>query len=201
MPIDVTRLIRRSTGVFYTPGVRLPVQSHLPREYRMTLRSTRARVTGFTLVELLITLMIATILMTLAVPQFTSLVANSRLTTQSNDMIAAINFARSTAIKRNGSVFLCRASSATATDCVTSQAQWTHWIIRTGAGNVVRRGTINTHGGKLRVTSGASPMTPWSSVRTDSAGRTARCSELRRAPAPPTAPAPPRTASRSAPAR
>jgi type IV fimbrial biogenesis protein FimT len=119
----------------------------------MTLRSTRARVTGFTLVELLITLMIATILTTLAVPQFRSLVASNRLTTQSNDVIAAINFARSTAIKRNGSVFLCRAASDTATDCVTSQAQWTHWIVRTGAGNVIRRGTINTHGGKLRVTS------------------------------------------------
>jgi type IV fimbrial biogenesis protein FimT len=119
----------------------------------MTLTTPRARVTGFTIVELLITVMIATILMTMAVPQFTRMVASNRLITQSNDLIAAMNFARSTAIKRNGSVFLCRASSATATDCVTSQAQWQHWIVRTGAGNVLRRGMINTHGGKLRVSS------------------------------------------------
>jgi type IV fimbrial biogenesis protein FimT len=119
----------------------------------MTLTPPRHRHRGFTFVELMITVMVAAILMTLAVPQFRSVIASTRLTTQSNDLVAALNFARSTAIKRNGSVSLCRTSSATDTACATSQAEWAHWIVRTSAGNVLRRGSINTHGGTLKVSS------------------------------------------------
>ena len=59
---------------------------------------------GFTLVELMVTLSIAAILMTMAVPSFTTITQNSRLTTQANQFVAAMNLARSEAVKRNAAI-------------------------------------------------------------------------------------------------
>ena len=59
---------------------------------------------GFTLIELLITLVIAAILVTVAVPNFSGLVQNNRLITQTNNLIADLNFARSEAIKRKTAI-------------------------------------------------------------------------------------------------
>jgi type IV fimbrial biogenesis protein FimT len=117
------------------------------------LSVTRLMNSGFTMVELMVTIMVAAILMIAAVPSFTNTMVSSRLTTQSNDIVAAINYARSDAIKRNGSVSLCRADSDTATACVGSSGAWTFWIVRTSAGDILRRGTINTYSNKVRVSS------------------------------------------------
>jgi len=59
---------------------------------------------GFTLIELLITLLIAAILVTIAIPNFSGLIQNNRIITQTNDLIADLNFARSEAIKRGSEV-------------------------------------------------------------------------------------------------
>jgi len=65
---------------------------------------------GFTLVELIITLAIASILLSMAVPSFTTTIKNNRLTTQANELISSINYARSEAIRRGTSVSLTSAS-------------------------------------------------------------------------------------------
>jgi type IV fimbrial biogenesis protein FimT len=79
--------------------------------------------------------------------------ASNRLTTQANDMVGAMNFARSEAIKRNASISLCRVGTAADTDCVTSRGNWENWIVRTGGGTVIRRGTIDTFNNTLVVQS------------------------------------------------
>lgn len=107
---------------------------------------------GFTLVELMVTVAVAAVLLAVAVPSFTQMIVSGRLTTQSNDMLAAINLARSEAIKRNASVTLCRAA-ANATTCATTAGVWQNWIVRTATGTVVREGTINTFNGTLVVRS------------------------------------------------
>ena len=60
--------------------------------------------TGFTLIELMITLAMVSLLMTLGIPSFNEAIRNNRLTTYTNDLVTALNLARSEAVKRNISV-------------------------------------------------------------------------------------------------
>lgn len=55
---------------------------------------------GFTLVEVVVTLAVAGIIIGMAIPSFRELIANSRLTTTTNNLVASISYARSEAIKR-----------------------------------------------------------------------------------------------------
>lgn len=82
---------------------------------------------GFTLIELIITLTVAAILMTIAAPSMWGFLANSRVTSQTNDLISDIAFARSEAIKRNGTVVICKSdnpTAATPTCNATSSDPW-----------------------------------------------------------------------------
>jgi len=62
---------------------------------------------GFTLIELMITLAIAAILLTVAVPSFQSLIENNRLATNVNQVITILHYLKSEAVKRNVAVSLC----------------------------------------------------------------------------------------------
>lgn len=104
------------------------------------------------MIELLTTLTVAGVLLAVAAPSFRTMTVNSRLTTQSTDVISAINFARSEAIKRNTTIWFCRAASEIAAKCDTG-AEWQFWIVRTAAGTVIRRGVIPTYGNTLTVDS------------------------------------------------
>ncbi|WP_311221645.1 MULTISPECIES: GspH/FimT family pseudopilin [unclassified Acidovorax] len=61
---------------------------------------------GFTLIELMVTIAIAAVLMTLAAPSFVSFLRNSELTSTTNSLVAAIGAARTEAMKRNFSAFV-----------------------------------------------------------------------------------------------
>lgn len=71
---------------------------------------------GFTLIELLVTIAIAAIMLTVAVPSFRDFILNSRMATQSNDLVLALTYAKSEAVKRNSSINVCKAADA-ATNC------------------------------------------------------------------------------------
>lgn len=55
---------------------------------------------GFTLIELMVTLAMVAILMTVAVPSFTTFQRNAELTSFSNSLLSGINAARGEAMKR-----------------------------------------------------------------------------------------------------
>ena len=59
---------------------------------------------GFTLIELLITIAIAAIVLGIAIPSFIPTITSNRLTTSANELVTALNFARSEAVKRSVSV-------------------------------------------------------------------------------------------------
>lgn len=67
----------------------------------------RATARGFTLVELMVTIAVASVLVVIAVPSFRNLTVSNALTTASNDLVGALNLARIEAIKRNASVQFC----------------------------------------------------------------------------------------------
>lgn len=120
-----------------------------------TQESSRHRAArGFTIVELMMTLIVAGILAALAAPSFTGIIMSSRLAAATNDLVSGIQIARSEAIKRNAAVQFCRTASDVATTCANNTGAWTHWIVRTQAGDdIIRRGMVNPHGGTLTVKS------------------------------------------------
>ncbi len=81
---------------------------------------------GFTLFELIITLAIAAVVVGVAAPSFSTMIQDNRLSSQSLDFVAALNLARSEAIKRRVRVALCK--SANGLDCVVDgEDSSTHW--------------------------------------------------------------------------
>jgi type IV fimbrial biogenesis protein FimT len=73
----------------------------------------RNKYSGFTLVELIVTLTIAGILLALVVPSFFTFLASNRLTTQANELMADLNMARSEAVKRANNAGVCASNGGT----------------------------------------------------------------------------------------
>jgi len=73
-------------------------------------------VKGFTLMELMMTLSIAAILLTVAVPSYNTFTQNSKITKQVNLLAVAVNTARGEAAKRGVTVVLCQSDAPTVAD-------------------------------------------------------------------------------------
>jgi type IV fimbrial biogenesis protein FimT len=107
---------------------------------------------GFTLIELMFAIFIGAILIMIAVPSFRSTIASNRLAAQTNELIGAINFARSEAITRNANQQFCRTNTEAANVCSGGAGNWNFWIVRNTVTNeIARRGAINTFGGNIVV--------------------------------------------------
>ena len=77
------------------------------------MNRNRHTTSGFTLIELIVTMAIAAILLTQAVPSFRTMIANNRITSQINELVTAINMGRSEAAKLNTTVILCGSANPT----------------------------------------------------------------------------------------
>lgn len=62
---------------------------------------------GFTLLELMITIAVAAILVTIAIPSYRGVVQSNAMVTQVNDLVGDLVYARSEAITRGRSVSIC----------------------------------------------------------------------------------------------
>lgn len=83
---------------------------------------------GVTLIELLIAISIVAVLTVVAAPSLSGLIWQSRISSQVNDLVGAINLARSEAVKRGTGVTLCRSDDQSS--CAVGAAGWeTGWIV------------------------------------------------------------------------
>jgi prepilin-type N-terminal cleavage/methylation domain-containing protein len=81
---------------------------------------------GFSLVELLVVIGIGGILLASALPAIGEYLRNNRLTSQTNTLVATINFARGEAITRNQNVFISARDMSNATN--TWGKGWEVWV-------------------------------------------------------------------------
>jgi type IV fimbrial biogenesis protein FimT len=99
----------------------------------MTLSANK----GMTLVDLIIGLAVATIVLSFALPSFSTLSMNNQITTNTNDFISSLAVARSEALKRVGRVTVCK--SADGASCTGSGGWEQGWIIFPDADNDAAR--------------------------------------------------------------
>jgi type IV fimbrial biogenesis protein FimT len=78
---------------------------------------------GFTLYELMITLLIVGVVLTLGMPNLTAFSQNSRITSTANDLHAAFQVARSEAARAKANITIC-ASSNSMTAAADCQGNW-----------------------------------------------------------------------------
>lgn len=85
---------------------------------------------GFTMIELMITIVVIGIALSLAVPGFSSFIRENRATSQANELLVGLTFARSEAIKRGRPVAICASNDSTsANPTCTGNNDWTvGWI-------------------------------------------------------------------------
>lgn len=97
--------------------------------------SREMRSAGFTLIELMVTIAVMAILLSIAVPSFNEVMLGTKLSSYANNLSSSALLARSEAIKRNAPVTLCVSSSGAA--CGTGS--WEQgWVVITGT-NVLHR--------------------------------------------------------------
>jgi type IV fimbrial biogenesis protein FimT len=95
---------------------------------KQVFRHRRQGQRGFTLVELVFTLLIAALLLSIGVPSFQSQIRNNRLSAAANDLVAAFAFAKSETIGRSDFVSLCQFDTSTQ-NCATSGGWEQGWMV------------------------------------------------------------------------
>lgn len=112
------------------------------------------RNSGFTLIELMVTLAVTAIVLSIAIPSFNSMVLDNRSLALGGELASAINFARAEAVKRSSKVSIC--PSLNGEVCLGADDWAKGWIVFTDSapadstatatiGTVLRHwGDINT---------------------------------------------------------
>jgi type IV fimbrial biogenesis protein FimT len=88
----------------------------------------KAKHSGFTLVELMVTVAMVAILASLAVPSFRILLVNRTVQAASESLIEDMRLARSEALKRSTRTVICRSTDSST--CVGAAGSWSDgWIV------------------------------------------------------------------------
>ena len=105
---------------------------------------------GFTLMELLVTMAIAAILVSMAVPSFQAFFSRNRIATVTNDFMSSINFARSEAVKGGAITTMCMMSTSLVNTCSTTNTGWSNgwiiWVDRNGDSTMQASELLRSHG-------------------------------------------------------
>ncbi len=98
--------------------------------HNFIMRTNPVRQSGFSLIELMVTAVIAVVLVGFAVPSFQGMIMGGALTVGANDFVSGLQLARSEAVKRGGRVTVCKSSSTTVLAPSCDGSTWGDgWII------------------------------------------------------------------------
>jgi len=94
---------------------------------------------GVSMIELLVTVSIAAVLAAIAVPNMSGLMADARLSSQTDLLIATLNGARLEAVRQRANIKLCPAANANSdTACSTTVADWSKgWLVMRVSDSVI----------------------------------------------------------------
>jgi type IV fimbrial biogenesis protein FimT len=99
---------------------------------QMISRSSKnfpARNRGFNLIELMVTIGILAILVTVAIPSFSRLIASNRLSAATNELYGTLMQAKSEAIRQGNRITVCPSSNGTGCATVGTPIPWSDgWI-------------------------------------------------------------------------
>jgi type IV fimbrial biogenesis protein FimT len=98
-----------------------------PKSAAITIGMKTHHEKGFTLIELMVAVALLAITLAIGVPSFRDTIQANRMATQANEFVAALNFARSEAIKRATRATLCKSSDGSS--CVTTGNWDQGWIV------------------------------------------------------------------------
>src|SRR5882672_3874940 len=93
------------------------------------------KLSGFTLVEMIISVAVAAILLTIGIPSFRYVTNSNRIAAEINGLLGDMQFARSEAVKEGIPVSVCVSSNSTACDGVNVTTWQNGWIVFSDANN------------------------------------------------------------------
>ncbi len=67
---------------------------------------------AFTLIELMITIAVTAVVLTIGVPGFNRVIEQNQLSAYTNQLVSSLHFARSEAVRRNQSIKVCHSNNA-----------------------------------------------------------------------------------------
>lgn len=97
---------------------------------------------GFSLVELMITVVVLGIAMAIAIPSFRAMTNRNRLVSATNEVVTALQLARMEAVRRNGRVQLCPTTNGA--DC--GGTDWNRLLVRVESDGEVLRDVAVSNG-------------------------------------------------------
>ena len=116
---------------------------------------------GFTLMELMVTISIVAIMATIAVPSFIEMIRNGRMASQTNDLVLALTYAKSEAVKRNALVKVLKIAGDT-TSCGGGAVGWSKgWTVFIDNNN---DGVVDPEDGNDDIDTGEEILRVWPAI-------------------------------------
>jgi type IV fimbrial biogenesis protein FimT len=95
-----------------------------------------ARLSGFTLIEMMVTITLMSVLTMLAMPSFTTWIANNKVRTVSDSLQNGLRFAQSEALRRSRPIVFSLTNSTAPQTSLTAAANGSNWSINVSKSNL-----------------------------------------------------------------